>query len=251
MCKGSKMLIINLMAMQLLLCGFFFPILNLNVYMAFRRIAFNLHCPILLMLHIGTMHAEIWASLLLAINRYIAIALPHYYKKCLSWNSLVTMIVLPWLIGVGNTVPLYFGIGMNFSMVRPYGYCDARVIEVVYGTIWVTIGAYIPMVLMGVVYLTLFIRLAIRRYKMQGQIEHLSGRKKPKSRLKSTKNERQISMATMLVVSYLWFCLCFLPGPVLATSFHLIYVQDFMLALWTTRTIIICGYAVSPVGELK
>jgi hypothetical protein len=161
--EGSRILIIHLMMMQLLICGVHFPILIITSYMAMMQKKFNLNCSAFLLFHIGSMHAENWASAFLAVNRYVAIALPHHYKKLVSKKSVAAMIVLPWMIGFGDTLPPYFGVGANFLLAPPHGACTTRTNGGVYGTIWIVIGAYIPMAVMGFVYVTLFVRLALAR----------------------------------------------------------------------------------------
>ncbi|OQV17400.1 hypothetical protein BV898_08503 [Hypsibius exemplaris] len=52
----------------------------------------------------------------------------------------------------------------------------------------------------------------------------------------------------MLVVTYLWHCLCFLPPPIILSMFH-VFVDSHptLVVLWLLKTIILCGYVISPV----
>jgi hypothetical protein len=63
----------------------------------------------------------------------------------------------------------------------------------------------------------------------------------------ATNRLRQIGMARMLVMSFLWHSLCFLPGPVIKTEYQFLYERNFMLRLWIVA-INLCGFAASPVS---
>lgn len=248
---GSRILIIHLMVMHLLICAIYYPLLNISSYMVLRGQIISIHCQPILLLHNGTMHAQNWASLVLAINRYTAITLPHCYKKLVTTKALIVMIVLPWLIGIGDTMPVYFGVGGDFILAPPYG-CVFQTNDGIYGTVWATIGGYVPIALMGIIYVTLFLQLAIARYHANRSVTNpitaqLSS-SIPVSKSRTTRT-RQMSMVKMLVASFVWYCLCFIPGPLIVTEFPFLYAEHFMLRLWVL-SIMLCGFAASPVSPI-
>ncbi|OQV12349.1 hypothetical protein BV898_13377 [Hypsibius exemplaris] len=236
--KGSRVLVIHLMTMQLLICGIFYPILNISSYLAMRHIKVNLNCTLLLFLEIATMHAEKWASLGLAVNRFVSLICPRSYRLFTSKKVLIITVTLPWLIGLGDTLPVLFQIGGEFGTSAPFGLCVlyAAVRNGTYGIVWTTIGVYLPICLTGVLYLTLFARLS-RRARVGPEERKPSGR----ARAKQT---RQIALSKLLVASFVWYSICYLPGPIVLTQFAAFYVRDVMLWL---RTLTLLGYAVSPV----
>ncbi|OQV17314.1 hypothetical protein BV898_08563 [Hypsibius exemplaris] len=240
---GSTVLIAHLMALQLLHCAVFFPILFVDSFAALTGSSLHLNCPLLLLMHISAAQAEHWASLVLAVNRYVAIALPHHYRKVVSTPVLTVMIIAPWVIGIGDTLPLYFGYGGILGEKPVFGYCAIKVAGRIYGrALWQTIGTYIPTVLMGIIYVTLFVRLAIDG--------HVCFRRKSDAEEKSMlerRLEKRVTMAEMLVVAYVWYCLCFLPGPIILTAYPQLQRQYVMLAHWTSGFLTLCGYAASPV----
>ena len=77
---------------------------------------------------------------------YVAIALPHWYSRMVSRPALLSMIVVPWVIGLGDTLPVYYGISGQIFVSKPiYGYCAIRVAGRVYGrALWPTIGECLP-----------------------------------------------------------------------------------------------------------
>ncbi|OQV17310.1 hypothetical protein BV898_08560 [Hypsibius exemplaris] len=241
---GSTVLIAHLLALQLLLCSVYFPILFIDSFAGLNGASLNLNCPVLLLMYIGAVQAQHWASLVLAINRYVAIALPHHYRKLVSKPVLTMMILAPWIIGTGGTIPLYFGSGGKFGVKPVYGYCAITVAGRVYGfrALWQTIGTYIPTVLMGIIYVTLFLRLAI-----DGRV--CFGRTREKEDLTGLEKrlEKRVTMAKMLVAAHVCYCVCFLPGPIVVLAFPQLYGQHLMLAHWLNGFLTLCGYAASPV----
>jgi hypothetical protein len=147
-------------------------------------------------------------------------------------------------------------VGANFLLAPPYGACTTRANGGVYGTIWVVIGAYIPLAAMGFVYVMLFSRLALTQCSNSsvaiGSVRELqkngphqsSGSNGPSERTL----KRKISSAKMLVASYVWYCICFLPGPLILTEFPHLFARYPMLSHWMLRSLLLCGYAVSPVS---
>jgi hypothetical protein len=249
--KGANLLIIHIMLIQLLLCALLFPILNTTSYLLLKGHRINFNCRLFLLAQVGAMNTENWASLLLAINRYVAIAMPHFYKAWVSKKVLISMIVIPWVIGIGDTLSVYLGFGANFMVVPPFNFCIIRGTDGFIGTIWVVIGAYLPLGLMGILYSAIFIRLAIvRRFNLESRIEQdvVASVISANGISRRSKRARQISLAQMLIVSYVWYGACFLPAPVILASFPNLNRRFFMLPLWTAKTLMLSGYAASPVS---
>ncbi|OQV25379.1 hypothetical protein BV898_01057 [Hypsibius exemplaris] len=245
--KGTGTLIIHLMLMQLTLCLIYFPIEDITTYLALRSIPVRIDCEALLILRLGTMYSENWASLLLALNRFIALELPHFYQRILTRNALIAMIIFPWIVGLGSTLWVHFGtVGVDLiQLPLPYGYCASRVTKGVNGTILVAIGAYGPLLFMGLIYSNLCYRLMVTRSQgthrsSVGPIIH----NKESSRLVGAR-ARQKALAKMLIVSFLWYCVFFLPGPLVVTTFPAL-TKRFVICYPWLRTMNLFGYAASP-----
>ncbi|OQV12346.1 hypothetical protein BV898_13374 [Hypsibius exemplaris] len=245
--RGSKVLIMHLLVIQLCLCGVTFPLLNLNslATLTAHYGGFRMQCSLFYLANVATIHAENWAALLLAVNRFVALALPHLYSDFVSRKSLCLMIFTPWLIGISNSIPIYFGHGVDISRT-PSGTCNIRTNGDLYGAvIWPAVGAYTPIALMGIIYFALFLRLVLARCICIKDHMHTAGSCECE-RMKR-KRMRQVDLAKILVVSYVWHCMCFLPAPILLTLFPQLYAQFVMLPEWTIGTLMPCGYAASPV----
>ena len=266
---GTRLLIVHLMLLQLLLLGFIYPVVNIQSYLAVFDGANAtiqsrppIHCPSAMFLLIAAMHAESWASVLLAVNRFAATVFPHHYRKLVTKKALAVMIVLPWCVGLGDNAPLWFGVGLQYTPGRPYPMCTVRATGV-YAIAWATVGGYVPIVLMGVIYGALLVRLRFGRNKVSNTapriaLELVSRSSLPSSRLQSMElgkraaaRARQLVLTKMLLLSFGWYTVCFLPGPLVTAAFPALAARYYSVILWLSRTLIICGIAASPVSILE
>ena len=155
--------------------------------------------------------------------------------------------LLPWLIGIGITVPLYLGVGADFSWNAQTGLCYSRVNGnfAIYVTSWYSIGLYGPMALIGTLYLALFVHLLVKRRSISMAESPAAATGNRVANLST--GRRHVQIAKMLMISFVWFCVCFIPSPIMTGNFPWVYVKYPMLQLWMTKTLSICGYAASPV----
>ena len=203
---------------------------------------------------VGTMYTENWASLLLALNRIVALELPHYYQRILTRKVLTLMILLPWCIGMGTTLTVHYGTtGVDLiQMPAPYGFCASRVTNQDHGTILVAVGAYTPVSLMAFFYAALFYRLTVTRW--QNVQRNSGGPGLPAGYGQKVRvvgaQARQRALAKMLIASCLWYCMFFLPGPVIVTAFPGL-IRSYVIVYPWLRTMNLCGYAASPVRSVS
>ncbi|OQV17315.1 hypothetical protein BV898_08564 [Hypsibius exemplaris] len=246
---GSTVLIAHLMLIQLLHCAVLLPILTVNSFTALthRKDVLQLDCSVLSLIHITAIQADNWASLFLAINRYVAIVVPHFYRKLVTRNAILASLLLPWLIGVAVTLPVYFGFGGIFLWSAPCAFCAIFISGAtsLYGAVfWPTLGTYVPIILMGMIYLALFGRLAAANSARRRSIDKTV--LKGGAAVLLRKQERQIVIAKMLVAGYVWYSLCILPGPIILTVFPVLHSTHPMLANWINGFVTLCAFAASP-----
>ena len=276
---GTRLLILHLMLMQLLLLGFIYPVLNTQTYLAvLDEVGSNgnataqprsrppIHCPSVLFLLLVSVHAEAWASLLLAVNRLIASVLPHYYGKLTTNKAVVMMLALPWCIGLGGNLPLWFGVGAQFTVDRPYPTCTVRTTGGAYATVWVALGAYIPISLMGLAYGTLLLQLMFGRHRAMASCSNTSqpgmGQSSEPSLSRGARTNaraltvhasrvRQIALTKMLLCLFVWYTVCSVPTPVVISTFTYLLGRYYALSLWLSRTLVCCALSASPVSEVN
>ncbi|OQV12595.1 hypothetical protein BV898_13160 [Hypsibius exemplaris] len=247
--KGSHILLIHLMCVDLILCGVTFPISNITTYMGMRGSPIDIRCNVFMFLHLSALYAENWTSLALAISRFVALTLPYHYQYVISKRVLTFMFIMPWAIGLASNLAVYLEIGGKFvQQTVPFRVCVVAADESFgYRFIGVTAGTYLPIALIGVIYLTLGVRRLVKYLKGR-QVSPMAGAvpvvERPHLR---TIKSRHIIMAKMLTVTFLWHCLCFLPPPTLQSGFPwLVARYPVLIQLWLFKTLALCGYVVSP-----
>ena len=152
--------------------------------------------------------------------------------------------LLPWLIGFGITVPLYFGVGAEFKWSPNNGLCNATV-NGAYMVAWNAIGVYIPMAIMGTSYTTLFVRS--RFSSGGGSVNPVAGVSEAINEQQKQRRLKRLQITNMLMTAFVWYCVCFVPSPVINNHWPWLYRQYTMLQLWVSKTLLLCGYSVSPV----
>lgn len=206
---GFQDLFVNLLFLQLLICGVFFPVQIITAYREVTRNQPAPHCPSLMLMSLGTTYTENWASFLVALNRYVAIQLPHHYANWVRKPVLLAMVLVPWTIGVGSTLPVFFGFGADFVWRPSIGVClPTPNSNGVYVAVWASFGVFVPAGLMGILYVTLFVRLAAARHAANIQIRSRSTQRTiPVLSAGNGANlarARRISVVRTLSVSFLW-----------------------------------------------
>ncbi|OQV24159.1 hypothetical protein BV898_02109 [Hypsibius exemplaris] len=246
--RGSCILIFHIMLIELLICAITNPLLNVTAYLHLNRQFAHVNCRALILLNATSQHALNWASLLLAVNRFVAIVHPHQYERWVSKVAVTSMIIIPWLVGLADTLPVYFGIGGDI-LLGSAGCAFKTNIDEIYGTIWFVIGAYIPIGLMGVIYLTLGLRILASNRSRQ-RINRLIPVDAVSTMARVTAaQKRQLSFAKMLIGSSVWYLICFLPGPIIVSRFPHLYGigNPPIMRLWISGLLALCGYAGCPV----
>ena len=190
----------------------------------------------------------------MAFNRFVAIEVPHHYRAWVRRPALAATILLPWLISLGFTMPVYFDIGATFTWNPKNGLCFAKMTGAVYMNVWFAVCIYAPMMIIGMIYVGLFVRLKVRRGGMNHPVVAPAALSVNPSlgnrRMAASFRERQIQIAQMLMMSFGWYFICYIPSPILTLNFSTLYSRDAMLQVWIIKTLYLFGYAASPVSRV-
>jgi 7 transmembrane receptor (rhodopsin family) len=213
--RSGNILVGNFVLVNLLLSGLAYPLSILTVYL---RGYSSLHYPSRfcqwIFLYYFFIHALCWQECMLALNRFVAIVVPFHYKKISSKKALVTTVCL------GYTVPLILNICAGtlgeqplFASSQPFGGCLYNPrgnvkFQVAHGVL----GVYFPMLTVGAAYFVIFLKIFVDRM-LKGQ------------RMRAL-FKRRTATAKMLCAGFLWFCLMYLPQPVLTTFFKELYAAN-------------------------
>lgn len=186
----------------------------------------------------------IFCAWLVATFRVAAIERPHQFRKWTSKPVLAATIFIPWVVCVSINLPVYFNEGASFVWTPEQGMCWPKVTpNKHYIHVLLSVGTYFPVAFTGIAYVTLFIRLALRQHRMP-----------PTNRIAPVLNDRRdgtrlrhVALAKMLLASFVWYCLCVFPSPILTSFFPQLLVRDAMLRLWLAKFLVVLAVAGSPV----
>ncbi|OQV12021.1 hypothetical protein BV898_13671 [Hypsibius exemplaris] len=261
---GAGFLIIHLSCLQLFLCAISYPFSTTDIYLALipdQAVRFAIHCPSFLFIFKVTLHTEMWSSVLLAVNRCVAVALPHHYRMMTTKVALASMIGVAWVIALAVNIPLLFGVGLDLKRDHPVEYCLAMPNDSVYGRVYLVMERYLPLGVKGVMHFALFLHIHVKRIKGRKSVKPLvpSTGKVPSRNLQKPRTTtasksahaqrggRNIVLAEILGVSFIWKCVCFLPGPISQEVYPALYSSSQILQFWMLRTFALCGYAANPI----
>ncbi|GAU92583.1 hypothetical protein RvY_04645-2 [Ramazzottius varieornatus] len=179
-------------------------------------------------------HCLVWHECFLAMNRFIAVMLPHHYNRIASKRAILLTIFLGYLVPFTLNVYASSTTVPTFSANPPFGGClfnlhSNTIFQVIHGVL----GVYIPMVVIGVAYSIVCIRVLVTKLYLK---QKLTGSMK-----------RRVIMAQMLFAAFLWFCLTYLPQPILTTFFKSIYLR-YPISYFGVRWALAFGSSTSSVS---
>ncbi|OWA55240.1 hypothetical protein BV898_19628 [Hypsibius exemplaris] len=262
---GAGFLIIHISCLQLYLCAVSYPLSTIDIYLALipgtrEEERLTLHCQSFLFIFKCAVHAEMWSSVLLAVNRCVAVALPYRYKEMTTRAMLCSMVGVPWVIALALNVPLLFGVGMELKRDHPVRYCLAMPNGDSYSAMYLLMERFLPLAVKGVLHFALFLHFGIQRVHRNRVVRLLCVPLKTSlpsrmPRPPQTRNSgshahrggRNMVLAKILGLSFLWKCVCFLPGPISQGIYPNLYSSSKMLQFWMLRTFAVCGYAANPI----
>ncbi|XP_055337343.1 beta-1 adrenergic receptor-like [Paramacrobiotus metropolitanus] len=241
--NGAGMLIFYLLCLELFQCSFMTPLKTITSFVIHQGIALPLiHCPTLQFFYIVTLQTRHWTELFLAVNRFVATIFPYQYKAWTGHRVIYSMIVLSVLIPALCNLPFYATDNPLFAKVPPVGNCGIRQSATQYYQIASVIGTYIPLLLMGIIYVTLFVTISCRqkclkKRRSECHVDSLTAQRRVK---------RRLAVAKILFMAYLWYLVCFLPIPLIGTFKRTLYSKYSYIVLWLV-TGVVCGTVATPI----
>ncbi|GAU99485.1 hypothetical protein RvY_10481-2 [Ramazzottius varieornatus] len=256
---GAGILISNLLISELLLTAIFFPLSSIAIYhsLAYPKDYFLLSDAALDFVRISVIYSFHWNGAFLALNRYCAVLHPRFYQdKFSSRRLLFGLVVLTWLIGFTIAVPTYTknvfedtlwyeDLSPDYSSSNNSSSKDHRKSL---SCIRNTFGAYIPAVLIGAIYCTLFCHIAVL-YRDERRPPATSASSSASPPTESLVRQRRLAVAKMLFVSYWFFGVCFMTTPIIYSFFPSTFVRP-EVQTWT-RTLDVLGHTFNPVSRQK
>ena len=249
--NSTTLLIIHLLAIEFIICSTLMPHQSITIYWPNLRM-FRVGCTYNYFAWMLTMSGAQWSTCFLALNRAVAILIPHAYEKLANIKSAVLTIILAWLIPFVIYFPFFLGFGGFYDAIPPWMSCGIRTDP---GFKWASsvmtpFGFYIPLAITGSGYFVILICLLGRNLRKHHVVpigvDPVTSRRN--AIVNGNLRRRRLAIAKMLFASALWYCACYLPNIVIVTSFFGVFMRNPPLQLWL-RTIFFLGYIGNPVGK--
>ncbi|XP_055356179.1 uncharacterized protein LOC129601408 [Paramacrobiotus metropolitanus] len=243
--SGSGYLIAHLLLTNAVLCSVHMLILSVSTYFyAPVNPLSDTFCQHTLLWYYASLDSVNYTSLLIGINRLIAIIFPHHYPHLTTKPVTFSMVLFPWMIGFTLALLVYFRQGAVFQSTPPWGTCGvAPAPETVTYTVITHLAATVPITALGGVYLLIFLHVGVEIVRRQRQVVAAEAVKEVRKRVVFRRRWRSVRM---LFVSYVWYTCCLMPAPIAAGVFAGAYTSQPVLALFL-RALLLFGYATIPV----
>ena len=195
-----------------------------------------------------------WTEVCLAMNRVLAICLPHQYSKLSSRRVVLGMLLATWLmvgfIGPDGAYPWggqFMVIFINQCVFVSYGRL---------GDFFVSMVMFVPMGLTGTCCAIILAKSALVQRQQRRAVVVIAaapavaavatGSRRPGGH--SPHTQRRLEIAVLLFTSFLWGAACDTPWTVMVqTSYSHLFIEYPILAVWV-HFIIDAQYSISPVS---
>ncbi|XP_055353544.1 rhodopsin-like [Paramacrobiotus metropolitanus] len=236
---GSGLLVAHALIIDLIFCLGGVPVIAIPVYLTQMQVHFEYSCMPVDFFLLFIMIAGNWTAVVLSINRWLAVVTPHHYARIATRRMSFLTLLFVWSVALGCSIPFLNTIPGMVHGILPSGICGLIRQSGPTTMILVVFGTYLPLVLMAIVYSSLFIYT--RMQNKFNKIENQANEERPFRAF-----ERRLRIAKALCLSFIWYCLCILPPPILTVFFASWWVKDIRMTLYT-KTAQVLAYAASPV----
>ncbi|XP_055340588.1 probable G-protein coupled receptor tkr-1 [Paramacrobiotus metropolitanus] len=204
----------------------------------------EMFCTITMFFCLSVIYTVNWISLMIAINRVVAILFPYSYRYWARKRTIITMILISWMIPAVCNVLVSFRIGATFQLTEPWGACGVKVNNRIIFPLMTVICVAFPVGLEGVIYLCIFAILTWRKVRKVRRISVVAS----DSEMSAFRREvfvRRVKVTRMLFLSNVWYMVCFLPAPISSSLYPKQYISQPLLQLYF-RSLLAMGYATIP-----
>ena len=243
--SGSGMLIAHSLAINFMLCAIHMPMVAIPTLLGRYYQFFNpSFCRYQVLFYYTCVYSVNYASLSVAVNRFVAIFFPHQYAKWANTKVTVFMALVAWIVPFTCNLVMFYGVGGSFQSVKPWGACGIKPAgDFVYPVIMAFCVA-VPVLTFSVLYITIFGVVWVRSYFHRNRV----------SRLETAKTaaelsvERRYKSAKLLFLSAFWYAIALIPAPTASSLYPKEYASQPMLQL-IMRGLLMLAYSTTPVRE--
>ena len=153
-----------------------------------------------------------WSHAVLAVNRFIAVVLPHHYRPFTTRKMLSLAVAFPWLMACALNVNPVAGLaGVLYQITKPFAGCLPFPANAMYNIEMIALGVYLPSVMIGISYITVLVKAKIS-LRMRTGLE--GGEVGRRSVLK-----KRYEVSKILFLCFLWFCVSNFANPIAYSYF--------------------------------
>lgn len=243
----SGILIAHLSFIETSLCGIFYPALIISTYTAQYGPVGWTFCRYILFAYLLFFHTGNWATMTIAVNRFVAIIYPSHYGTFSSKPALLSWIIGSWIVALTCNLPGFYSNPPSYAVVPPWGACGTYpTLPLWLNTVTAVITVPVPIFIIAVAYTGVFckVRLQVCSDRWCASAKSSMYRRTAERVIK----RRRLASAKMLIVSSIWYTACYLPGPVLM-RFATTFVDSYPLLRLYLRLLTLVGYTFNPVRK--
>ncbi|GAV09476.1 hypothetical protein RvY_19015 [Ramazzottius varieornatus] len=224
-----------------------YPAFAIQTYMARHEAPTFRLCQALAWQYFVVIQATHWSETLVAFNRFVAVILPHHYKKITTSRVILTFIAFCWALALLVQSMPVFGVGGSIDSSNAWKSCLVKPSERPEGfLVSVTFGAILPIALEGLLYGFMFCIFFVRRFLRMGEIQAAGVDQNLQSvrMAEVARINKRFNVAKTLALGFVATSSCSLSTPLIAAVFP--GYSRYPLVLLFLRVILVVGYAVHP-----
>lgn len=253
--SGCGVLIVHMLGINFVLCSIIMPML---AYTTFHGDTYQYvsqeFCRYQVSFYLLFNWAVIWASLMISINRFVAIFFPHNYSKWTSKTVMIWMILMIWIPPVVCALNLFFGIGAKLVVNKTWGACGTVPVP---GFVFLIITFFpmaVPVAIQVAIYMVIFVVVRTRSLFQRPQIrpqavpcpDHQAA--DALTSRKVTLFQRRYRSAKMLFISTVLYSVALIPAPIAALLYPVQHNSQPLLQLFF-RMLTLLANAAIPVSH--
>ncbi|OQV22756.1 hypothetical protein BV898_03193 [Hypsibius exemplaris] len=246
--SGTGFLILNLSFTCIAMCTLNYPVHVILVYG--HHFWFTPHpnaCTLAHYFTVMTTYANNWSEACLGVNRFVATILPHQYRTFTMWQACLSMGIFTWLIGALSLIP-FCTREVGYFTTSSQGQCGLLATTKL-GTWLVSFNSYAPYVVVGTAVLSILSKMARRKVRSVGVEPVVTCEKRSRTtdnaRQQKLMYRRQINIAGMLLLCFIFNIATTLPMSLLNTFYYELYNRIPLLRLWM-RIFVLIQYSFTP-----
>ncbi|XP_055330393.1 melatonin receptor type 1B-A-like [Paramacrobiotus metropolitanus] len=192
------------------------------------------YCKVQMYCQFFLRYAADWIESLVAVNRMMALSMPHHYRRMATEKVTNISALAMWVFSALWALPGSFDLGVQYVR-NPYGTCvfDQRGN---FGRMLFFIGFYLPLLIGAVCYGVIYVQLIWR--KMAGT--SITGG------ITRTLHQRRVRMANTMFAAFVWTVVCYLPLPVVAVAAPTSTFKYPLMPMWLSF-VLFFGYMTTPI----